>query len=160
MSTTYRISRNIEASLIDYINAQLALATWTGITVEKTFSKCYDCDVPIICVRLGNTVFERAEIGSGLIFRYPQILIDIFGSSDGNRLDLKDFLISILKVSFPYYTYIINNGVVTTKTQDGLISVKSIRDTVVNLDVNKDQLNKQDRYRHLISLEVSRSKIE
>jgi len=157
---TYRYSRNIEASLIDYITAQLAIAGWSDINVEKGFARVYSSEVPVICLRLSETTHTPAELGSNATYRIPLILIDIFGSSDGNRLDLKDFLVSIFKNNIAYYDYTIANGVVSVKTRNGSISVIEIRDTPINFGTNKNELAIQDRYRHLLTLTVDLGRLE
>ena len=156
----YRISRNIEASLVDYIKAELNSASWTNIRVEKSFAQVYETEDACICIRLSDTIHNKVEVGSNLTVRQPLILIDIFAKTDGQRLDLKDFLVSILKNGCPYYEYIIVNGTVQSKTQTSRINVISITDTIVDLGINKDELAVQDRYRHLISLSISLGKVE
>lgn len=156
----YRISRNIEASLIDYLKAQLLTDGWTNINVEKTFARVYNVEVPIICLRLSDTTHEHAEIGSNATYRIPLIFIDIFGSSDGNRLDLKDYLVSILKNNISYYEYTIVNGQVQSKNQNGSISILEIRDVPINFDTNKSDLDVRDRYRHLLQLTIDLGRLE
>lgn len=160
MSTTYRISRNLEASIIEYIERKLADNDWTGINVEKTFTRVYDQDPPTICVRVGATEHNSVEIGSDSTWRNPLILIDIFGSDDGNRLDLKDFLVEYLKGGCTYYEYTISNGATVNKNPSGKIQVTKISDTPINLDIEKDKLTIHDRFRHLISLSVRLGKVE
>jgi hypothetical protein len=155
----YRISRNIEASFIDYITAEIN-ASWTGVSVEKSYTRIYELDVPGIWVRLGTTEHERVQVGNDSTVRTPQILIDIFGQDDGNRLDLKDFLIEKLKSGIPYYEYTIVDGVVDTKVENGRIRVDSISDIPLNFGTDKERLDIHDRYRHLLTLEVSLGKVE
>ena len=135
MATTYRITRNIEASFIDFITFSVN-TDWSGINVEKTFARVYDLELPTICVR------------------------DVFCKSDGQRLDLKDYLIEKLKGGIVYYDYIIANGAIQTKTANGRIRVMSIDDTPVDFDMDKDKLDVHDRYRHLLSLTISLGRIE
>jgi len=160
MPTNYRESRNIEASLIDFIKDELQSASWTGIAVEKSFSRVTEATIPAILVRVGDTEHTKAEIGGNSTFRSPLVLIDIFATDDGLRLDLKDFLISKLKHGFPYYEYVINNGTVQSKTQNGRIRVDSISDTIVDLGVDKDNLDEIDRFRHLLTLTISSGIVE
>lgn len=162
MSTVYRFSRNLEASCIEYIEDQLEIGEWSGISVIKGFKRVYDDDVnvPVICVRLQNTIHQHSEIGSNSTFRFPLILLDIFGSSDGNRLDLKDFLVSILKNGFIYYEYVIIDGEIDSAIANGRINVDKFTDIPVDFDVPKNQLHIKDRYRHLLSLSCSRNRIE
>ena len=161
----YRQSRNIEASIIDYLTTNLASA-FSGTTVEKTFKRVYGIPVDtfnktgVVCVRLSETVHELVQIGDNSTQRLPLILIDIFAPNDGIRLDLKDYLVSILRSGIPYYEYEVSGNSITNKTQNGRIRVITIRDTEVNLGINKSLLDVHDRYRHLLSLNVSLGKIE
>ena len=156
----YRISRNIEASIIEHINNVLFENNWQGVTVEKTFAKVYDSETPIICIRVGDTNIERAEQGSDAIYRTVQVYVDLFASSDGQRLDLKDFLIDELKAGLPYYEYAVEHNDVTQKTQRGRLSVSNIEDTTVDFNTDKSSLDKRDRYRHKLILTVSTYRIE
>ena len=156
----YRPSRNIEASIIDYLKP-LFLTDWGTDRVEKTFAKIYAIELPSICIRLGITMHTKVEIGNTSTTRTPLILIDIFTTSDGQRLDIKDWLISKLKAGLPYYKYTIVGGQVTDKTQDGRIRIISILDTPLNFGVDdKSTLEIHDKFRHLLSLSISLSKVE
>ncbi len=157
---TYRITRNLEASIIDYIKDELIAGAWNNISVEKTFARIYDLPVPGICVRCGTTEHEKVEIGADSTTRNPQVLIDIFGSDDGLRLDLKDFLIEVLKGGLPYYAYTIANGTVQSKVEDGRIRILEFDDVPVNFDTDREELDPHDRYRHLLTLSISLGKVE
>lgn len=155
----YRISRNLEASIIDYLEDNFD-NDWTGVSVVKTFSNAEKRDLPVICVRCGVTTHEKIEIGDNNTLRSPQILIDIFAEDDGQRLDLKDYIITKMKNGCPYYEYVISNGQVQSKTQNGRIRVIDIDDTPINFDEDKDSLSPLDRYRHLLTLETSTGQVE
>jgi hypothetical protein len=158
--STYRISRNIEASIIDYIKDELFNGGFRNINVEKTFARVYSIQLPTICVRLSDTTHTKVELGTETTFRTPLILIDIFATDDGLRLDLKDFLISKLKSGMNYYEYTISVGQVANKNQNGRIRVLTISDTPVNFDIDKSRLDEHDRYRHLLTLSISLGKVE
>lgn len=155
----YRISRNIEASIIDYIRTEITGA-WSNIHVEKTFARIYDIELPSICIRVGVTTHEKVEIGADATIRTPVVLLDIFATSDGQRLDIKDFLIEKLKSGLPYYDYTIVNGAITDKTENGRIRVLEISDDPIDFDVDKNTLDTHDSYRHLLSLSISLGRVE
>lgn len=155
----YRYSRNIEASIIDYLATELN-GHFTNINVEKTFARVEELDLPTVCVRVGITAHDPAEVGSNATVRTPEVLIDIFATSDGQRLDLKDFIIEKLKGGCPYYDYTIINGAVDTKTANGRIRILNIDDIPVNADADKNQLDVHDRYRHLLTLTISLGRLE
>lgn len=155
----YRISRNIEASFIEYLRKEFQ-TDWSSDKVEKTFAKIYDLDLPSICIRVGVTTHDKVEIGSDSTVRNPQVLIDIFATSDGQRLDIKDWLHENIKKGLPYYEYTIVNGKIQDKTQNGRIRVLSIDDTPVDFGADKNTLDVHDRFRHLLTLSVSLGKVE
>lgn len=162
----YRISRNIEASIIEYIQTELAAAGWTGITVEKTFSRIYEIPVNTfqkqgaICIRLEDTLHQQAQIGDISTVLLPVVLVDIFATSDGQRLDLKDFLISVLNKGMPFYEYQVNGDAVTSRVQNGRIRISNIDDTPVSFGIDKSSLEVHDRYRHLLTLTISLGRVE
>ncbi len=155
----YRISRNLEASIIDYVRTEITGA-WSNIHVEKTFARIYDIELPSVCVRVGTTTHEKVELGGDSTVRTPNILIDIFATSDGQRLDIKDFLIEKLKAGLPYYDYIISNGAITSKTENGRIRVLNISDDPIDFDVDKNDMDTHDKYRHLLTLSISLGRVE
>lgn len=154
---TYRASRNIEKSIIDYLKTNLDI-DWASptVNVEKTFANVSGDNLPVVLVRTSDVDHEGHEIGSFLTKRFPLILIDVYCKSDGQKLDLLDYLVEKLKEGILYYTYVIANGVVQTKTLAGRIRVAfPISITHVDLDVPKNDLSVVDRYHSLISLDCS-----
>ena len=156
----YRQSRSIEASTIERIQTILADNNYTGVSVEKSFARVYSIDLPVICVRVGLTVHSGIELGSVTTRRKPLILIDLFCTSDGQRLDLSNLLVSELKQGFDYVEYVIVDGEVSTRTTNGCLIVESIDDVPVELGIDKSQLDVHDRYRHLITIHASKSSLE
>ena len=159
MSNTYRHSRNIEASIIDYLKVEFQ-EDWSSDRVEMTFARIYEIELPSICVRVGTTIHEKVEIGGDATRRTPQVLIDIFATGDGQREDIKDWLITKIKNGFIYYEYEIEARVVKTKTANGRIRVLDIYDVPLNFTTDKEKLDPHDRYRHLLTLSVSLGKVE
>ena len=155
----YRQSRDIEASLIDYLTTELS-ASWSNILVEKTFARIYDISLPSVCIRVGDTTHAKAEIGGDSTIRTVQVFIDIFANSDGQRLDIKDFIVEKIKGGMIYYDYVISGGSVQSKTANGRIRVTSIEDSGVNFETDREKLDPHDRYRTLITLSVSLGRVE
>lgn len=163
---TYRESRNIEATVIDFLTDQLEIAGWQNINVVKGFNEVYSMKVEnfsqtgAISVRLSDTIHEKVEIGSTDTRRTVLIFLDIFATSDGQRLDIKDFLISILKQNIDYYEYTTSGSKVTSKIANGRLVFTEIKDSPIDLGVNKSLLSVQDRYRHFITLTGRLGKVE
>ena len=148
----YRTTRNIEASLIDKISAQLTTDSWTGVAVIKSFKEAYkDNNIPCICVNVINMTPTKLEIGSKSNIKRYLVNLKIFATSDGQRLDLADWLFDLLEDDADYYTYTILNGVVSTKILTGRVVIEKIIDNKKELE-NVENLVKEDRYRHLIAV--------
>jgi len=160
---TYRTTRNIEASLIDFIKDILE-STWTNVNVEKSFAKVYTLELPSICVKAERTVYDPAEVGDNKKIRSTMIIIDIFATDDGMRLDLKDYLVSILRDGCIYYEYktkkVNRTTVVDTKTANGRLRVLEIEDIPVDFSADRDNLDVHDRNRHRLTLTVELGRIE
>ncbi|KKL59180.1 hypothetical protein LCGC14_2217930 [marine sediment metagenome] len=155
----YRPNRNIEASMIDFLDTELK-AQWSNIKVEKTFARIYGIALPSVCVRVGTTSYDKVEIGSETIKRNPQVLIDIFCKGDGLKLDIIDYIISKIKSGMPYYEYVVVNGAVQSKTENGRIRMLDMDVTHIDFGVDKNNLDVHDRYRALITCSISLGKIE
>jgi len=149
----YREYRNVEASLIDYITAQLTADSWTGITVGKTFRIVEDAELPCIVIQLVDSNLKRKEVGSPVYDDIELIIMRVFATSDGQRLDLAKWLIGKLQVNIPYYAYTIASGVVSVKTLTGYIRIVRINSNTKELEGASD-LAPEDRYRHKIVFEV------
>jgi len=155
----FRQSRNIEASVIDRIKEILNEVGFTS-NVEKTFTQAYEVSLPVIVVRVGETAHPAAEISTTATRRKVQVLIDIFASNDGQRLDFKDCLIEYLKEGITYYEYTTGNSKFQQKIKNGLLKVSIDGDNQVFPDIDKSTLEEHDRNRHLVVLSVSLGQIE
>lgn len=161
----YRRTRNIEASIIQFLQTNFD-ADWGNVEITKTFARVYGIPfdtkekTSAICVRVGTTDHSRVEIGGNSTRREAQVLIDIFATSDGQRLDIKDYVIEKIKSGLVYYEYVIVSGQIQSKTQSGRITVLTMEDDPLNFDVDKSTLDVHDRYRHIITLSVSLGKVE
>ena len=82
----YRLSRNLEASLIDYFRSALTTDGWTGIACEKSLKQS-EIKLPAIVIYCSNTDAELIEIGSGDYIKYHTITIRVFGKDEGSRED-------------------------------------------------------------------------
>jgi hypothetical protein len=162
----YRISRNIEASFIDFLKTTLEESpySWTNLNVIKGFAKVYELELPTICVRAENTVYDKVEVGSNSFTRTVQVFIDIFGSDFGNAMDLKDCIIEILKDGLVYNEYeIIKSGRTATAnaTPNGRIRITKIEDSAINFNIDDNsKLDQHDKFRRLITCSVSIGKVE
>jgi hypothetical protein len=148
----YRISRNTEASLIDRITTDLTASGWTGIRVEKSFVEVYKGALPCILINTLEIRPQKLEIGAKTNLKYFTVNIRIFAVNDGQRLDLSDWLLDKLEDDTDYYSYTITGGVVSAKILTGRIVLTKWIDNRKEL-TNTENLEKEDRYRHLLSFE-------
>jgi len=146
----YRLSRNVEASLKDYITEELQTDGWTGIFVELIFKEIYGGKFPSILINVSERPDARREIGSDSLNRYVNIELRIFANDDGQRLDLSDWLLEKIMSGVPYYIYTIAGGGISQKNLAGRISALEL--TVNRKELaNTDTTAKEDRYRHLLA---------
>jgi hypothetical protein len=162
----YRPSRNLEFSLIRFLTDYFANDNWNNVTIEKTFNRAYthamklDNGSAVICIRCSSTNRKRFEIGNDNLLRSQLILVDIFATSDGQRMDLVDFIIDTIKVGFPYLEVQTDKAQVVSEIETGRVTINSIDDSPINFNTDKSNLDLADRFRHLISLNVSTGKAE
>jgi len=149
----YRTSRNVEASIVDRITADLSSGGWTGIPVEKGFPQEYKGKTPMIAVECLEIRPEKLEVGGKNYIKNFNIKIRIFANNDGQRLDLSDWLFDKLLDDTNYYSYTITNGAVSAKVLTGRIVIINWLDNRKEL-TNTEGLEKEDRYRHLFSFEA------
>jgi len=147
-------TRNIELSIIKYIEDQIA-ANWTGVSVVKAFKQAYDVVVPVVCVRLLDINTVNKEVGSTSLKKIYGIIIDIFAKSDGQRIDIADFLMEAIKDGCTYYkhSHVPGDNSRLEREADGRIGLSSINQNQ-RVDFFETDLEVHDRFRHLISFQV------
>jgi len=146
----YRLSRSVEASVIDKITADLVTDGWTGIYTEKVFAEIYEGHFPAILINVSDRPEKRLEVGSDGLSNFVNIEIRLFCENDGQREDLSDWILAKIMSGINYYTYTITNGLISSKVLAGRISVLEITANRKEL-VNLENLAKEDKYRHLLS---------
>ncbi|MHA1294643.1 MAG: hypothetical protein ACTSQJ_18560 [Promethearchaeota archaeon] len=146
----YRLSRNIEASLIDFFTEQFEI-DWSEFNIRtvKVFLQAYEGTLPAVCIEEVTTNPVKKEIGSSAWLKIPEISIRVFATSDGLRKDLRDYIIDKLEGNIPYYQYTITDGGVTEKTLAGQIVVREILRDAKEL-TNTENLELADKFRHII----------
>ena len=149
----YRNYRNLEATLIDKITADLLSDGWTGIRVEKAFAEIYKGTLPAICVSMEESDVLSREIGSKSYLENILVSIRIFATSDGQRLDLASWMLSKIMAGFNYYEYVITSGVVSSKTLAGGITILETTANRKELK-NTENLDAIDRYRHVLTFKM------
>jgi hypothetical protein len=154
MSVPFSKTRNIELSVISAIETAIN-ASWSGVTVVKAFLQAYSVSVPVICVRMLSVASSRLEIGGNTLAQQYSFIIDIFAHSDGQRIDLADFIVNTIKEGFVYnqYSRASGNPETLNKVADGRIVFLHV-DNDARVDGN-DSDDEHERYRHSITFTVS-----
>ena len=148
---SYRLSRNCEASLIDYFRQELSNDGWQNIQCEKSL-KNEEIKLPAILIYCSNTDAELEEIGSSSFIKYPNITIRIYGKDEGSREDLADWILEKLEGNIDYYQYVVTNGQVSSKILSGSFTIrKIIRNEKEFSNTDPEALEFRDRYRHNIT---------
>jgi hypothetical protein len=147
----YRITRNIDASVIDYIEAQLTTDSWSGIRVEVDFSEAYKEPIGCIVINADDNPDTRLEVGSNQLMKTFILEFRLFCTGNGQRKDLRDWLVEKITAGIPYYEYSLSTGVETKSVLKGRISVNRIISNRKEL-INSENLSKYDKYRHIISV--------
>jgi len=141
---------------LDFLSEELAEEDWTEIRVVKTMSEVYKGELPCILINIVDRTFTPLEIGGHRNLRYYVVYIRVFGTGDGIREDLDDFLVGkhgIFEHNPDYYEYEIDNGIVINKTLKGKIVIEKILEDKKEFNnTDPNTLEKEDRYRQKISL--------
>lgn len=146
-------TRNIELSVVDAIETAVN-ANWSGVTVVKAFLQSYTSTLPVICVRMLSIDSKRQEIGANTLQHEYSFIIDIFAKSDGQRIDLTDFIMNLVKDGFIYNEFARGSGDVFTKTPNGrIVFLRFYSDNRID---GNDSEAEHDRYRQSITFTVSK----
>lgn len=149
----FRKTRNVELSVVQFVEDAIN-ASWSGITVVKSFVQAYSVVLPVVCVRMTDINTSRLEIGSQTLTQTYTIEVDIFATSDGQRLDLVDFLTEAVKSGMDYYEYSSVSGSETLgKVKTGKVRVFSF-DASSKVDPSAASVE-QDKFRHYLAFTVS-----
>jgi len=158
MDSYFRESRNIELSILYYVETSIA-ANWSNVTVVKRFLDAYKSSLPVIAINLSTTDNNYKEVGTTSLYNDYIISIDIFAKSDGQRLDLADFIMDKLKDGCTYYTHSQTSGSPETLTRvaGGYIHVSRFS---MNSRIDfgeEDGVDVYDRFRHFIEIAVRKN---
>ena len=158
MASWFRESRNIELSLLYYLEVCFK-QDWNNISLMKTFANVYgkDIQIPVVCVRLAQTTTTRLEIGDDTLYNKYLCIIDVFASSDAQRLDLADYIKDKLRTGWVHYDHAHKSGDNTTleRIANGRDYVLDfINDSKVDVYGSSDE---KDKCRHSISVSVRKS---
>ena len=154
----WQLYRNLENSLKDFLDTKITTDSVTdinGVKVPVRVGRKNDNDwtLPCISVYMESETLIPFEIGSTLKDDRQLIIIDIYATNEGERLDLAKWLTTTINDGWRYYSYTPN--IATPESPDkvagGLVNVDFLTNTRVNLGQNSDEL---DAHRHRVSINV------
>jgi hypothetical protein len=154
MTTVYDPYSNIEASVIDSLKASLVGTDFSSVPVERGYSLVESGSLPVIVVSVYSATPRKRDIGSRQLRERVTLSLRVFATSDRQRMLIASWLKNYLvTVDIVYSLYEVTAGVVSKKTANGRVSILSFVDNRQEL-MFTEELEPEDKYRHIISCEV------
>ena len=146
-------ARNVELSTVYYLETQID-GSWSGVSVVKTRPDATKDSLPVVAVSLFDEAPNRYEIGSTSLWEEYSIKVEIFARSDGQRLDLAEFIKTQLNSNWTYYTHSNASGAtgVLERSSAGKIAIQNFIQHS-KIDFGED-VDVYDRHRHIIVITV------
>lgn len=144
-------ARNVERSTTEYIKTQIE-SGWTGVSVVLGYPNFSKASTPVVSVTLSAEFGNAKEIGSTAYESIYNILIEIFASDDGQRLDLSQFIKEKVISQWTYYLYSRGSGNTIDRVANGNINfIEFTQNSRIDFF---DDVSVQDRFRHIIGINV------
>ena len=148
--------RNLENSLYEFLTDKVTDDSVTDINdvlipIRVGRKRDNDWTLPCITVYMDNETAERAEIGSNNRLEKYLIIIDIYATNEGERMDLANWLKDTINDGFRYFSIIPSKSDPQNpiKVSGGLVEVNFLTNARVALGQNVDL---EDSHRHRISI--------
>lgn len=161
--STWRLYRNLEASLYDFLSAQAVsdnLIDLEGESVSIRLGRKNDDDwtLSTISFYVESETATRFEIGSNNRDDVQLIIFDIYAKNEADRLDFAKWLVDTINNGWRYYTYSnnSNNPNSPTKVIGGWVRVDFLTNTRVALGQAVEEF---DAHRHRITVNARVSNI-
>lgn len=151
----WRAKRNIENSILKYIRDNIN-TDWSNVNTGLSFD--YNSNkLPFIAIRTDSATHRKLELGNTILRTVDLVIIDIYSTGDGQRLDLAEYLLDILRSGFQYYIWAPNpsdkdNPLITAHCW---VYVSIVGDIKIDLG---ESASVCDKFRHRITLELERNK--
>lgn len=145
--------RNVELSTIYYLQNQIN-ADWSNISVIKAKKNAPAINPPFVTVKAISVFPKLKEIGSRLLDNTYNIIVDIYASSDGQKLDLAQFLEDKIILDWTYYIHSQASGTpeVLVRSDSGKLKWQNFTQHT-SLDF-VDAVDKPDRFRYVLAFNV------
>jgi hypothetical protein len=158
------ISRNLENSLKQFLDRRIEEEYLTGeqgksLGVQVGRKEDSNWKLPCIVAYVESQTLNRFEIGSNTRDHHLLMVIDIYATNEGERLDLADWVTYIINDGFPYYKYYYNsdNPDEILKSQKGWVNINFVTNTRVMLGQNISEI---DAHRHQMTIDLWMSTME
>lgn len=165
-SRPFRITRNIEYSILDYLKEQLEKYNWNNVDVLFRNRRTPQTQLPYVAIKYSNTNHNWVQLGDNSSYRTFTIILDLYCESDGQREDLKDTIIDFIKHGFPvnqyekYYAENTNAKIALSHPIGKAVLQSPPLEEEIDLNLSKDQLAPADRYRHRITINCFTGQVE
>jgi len=157
MALTWSTYRFLENSLVDKLNTTLVsggILDVEGRQIVARVGRKEDNNwvLPCISVYLDSVVSPKEFVGSNVTLDVNLLIIDIYATNEGERLDLAKWVYSTIRDGFRFYSYTYNASSPATPTTVAgrWIHVNFISNTRVALGQNVEY---EDAHRHRISID-------
>ena len=154
----WQLYRNLENSLKDFLDTEIVNDSVTDINnklipVRVGRKEDENWTLPCISVYMESELLTPFEIGSVLKDERQLLIIDIYATNEGERLDVAKWLTTKINNGLRYYSYTpdINTPESPTKVAGGWVNVDFLTNTRINLGQNVDYI---DAHRHRVSINV------
>jgi hypothetical protein len=155
---SWKLYRCLENSLKDFLTSQGTTDSVTDINgnlIPIYIGRREDKNWTLPCISLyvDSETATRIEIGSNARDDRQLMIIDIYATDEGERLDLAKWITDTINNGFRYYTYTVNpsNPESPVKVAGGLTHVDFLTNGRVNLGQNVSEI---DSHRHKITINV------
>lgn len=146
-------ARNVEISTTQYIEDSIN-ASWSEINTVKGYPSFPKQSIPVVSVELGPETSTRKEIGTTNMNNIYNIIINVHARSNGQRLDLAQFVKTLVETAWTYYVYSQASGNPGTLDSVAMSKIVFVAFTQNNKIQFFDEVDFYDRYRHIIGVDV------
>jgi len=150
--------RNLENSLQDFLTTEVVNDSVTdinGVNVPIRIGRKNEDDwsLPCISVYVDSETAPRLEIGSNVRNDKQTMIIDIFATNEGERLDIARWVTNVINDGFRYYAFTPNASDPTspTKIAGRLVQIDFLTNNRVSLGQTISEI---DNHRHTIVINV------
>lgn len=153
MAQVFGQLRNVELSTI-YFLKQCFQTDWNNISVIKGNPNFPSDPLPVVAINVSTVLPKLKEVGSRTMDNTYNIIIDIYATGDGQRLDLAQYVENKILLDWTYYLFSQVSGSPDQNSQvaDGKVIWQQFTQHT-KVDFLED-VPKFDRFRYRIAFNV------